>query len=171
MSHLTFEELCDYWAGEGETQRLDEHLMGCERCTALSASVAGIAATLRTEIDSMVTRADVERLRARGLRIVEEPVAAGERREIVFPHGVDILLFRLAADLAGATRVDVTLIEESTGARLVEHEDVRFDRGGDAVLIACQRHFASFPRDIAFEVRTHGPAPAVHTYTVIHRFA
>ena len=48
--------------------------------------------------------------------------------------------------------------------------DVPFDAAAGEVLIACQRHYASFPPDIVFEVTAHragGPVLAAR-YTVLH---
>jgi hypothetical protein len=172
VSHLSWETLVDYWAGEAaDIDALDDHLMGCAECSALSARVAAITETLRSEIAMTLTAADVERLRARGLRVADNPMRPDERREVRFGRDIDILLHRLEVDLSRAERVDFRLTDEQTGATLVEIEDVRFDRDAGAVLVACQRHFSVFPPDNVAELRVYGPAPAAFRYTIRHRWA
>ena len=171
MTHLTWEELVDYWAGEGDPNIVDEHLFACDECSELSARVAAVTETLRSEIPFVVSAATVEALRHRGLRVVDNPMQPGERKEIGFPGGVDILLHRLAIDLTGATRVQLTLHSESSGALIADETNVPFDAGSGEILVACQRHFAVFPPDTVFDVTVHGPAPVTHRYTVLHQWA
>ena len=48
-----------------------------------------------------------------------------------------------------------------------------FEREEGAVLVACQRHYASLPPDTVMEVSIHAPGEAARTatYTILHQFA
>jgi anti-sigma factor RsiW len=168
--------LVDYWAGELDdetTAALDEHLFGCVDCTATSARVSAVTETLRAAIPVVVSRRQVEGLRARGARVHENAFAPGERREVRFSSDVDLLIHRLGGlDLTGAERVAFRITAESTGALVAAVEAAPFDAAEGAVLVACQRHYASLPHDTVMAVSIHAPgvAPRTATYTILHRF-
>ncbi len=174
---LPWETLVDYWAGDlpaAAEQDVDEHVMGCASCATASARVAAITEMLRAEIPPVLTPDGLAALRARGLRIVDNPMTPGERRVVPFPPGVDILLHRLGGlDLGGATRVRFTLSDEATGRVFVDIDDAPFDRAGGEVLVACRRHFDAFPPDTVACVRARDAAgrDTVASYTILHRFA
>jgi hypothetical protein len=175
-SPISFETLVDYWAGDLSTvdaEAVEAHTMRCTSCTATSAGVAAIAQAMRDQVPPVVSRAHVGKLHARGLRVVDNPIQLGERKNAVFSADVDILLHRLGGlDLSRAERVDVTVKVEETGDILFHAADAPFDREAGEVLIACQRHFSAFPPNIVFEVRirhpSHGESLAV--YAVPHVF-
>jgi hypothetical protein len=173
---LAWERLVDYWAGDlgaAETESVDEHLFGCAACSAESARVARIVQALRTALPAVITAAQVAELRARGLVVEENRFAPGKRQEVRFAPEIDMLVHHLAGlDLARAERVQVTVRVESTGDILLEEHFAPFDRERGEILIACQRHFASLPPDVAFDVRAHepsGPAPLAR-FMVPHVF-
>lgn len=174
--HLAWAELVNYWAGDvsGEVGAgYEEHLFGCQACSALSARVAALTETLRVLIPPALTPEQLELLRVRGLTIVDNPMQPGERREVVFPARADILLNRLCGlSLERAARVDFVMRSEQTGDVIGAIDDVPFDREQGAVLIACQKHFAVFPPDTVAEVRVHlaDGGDYLTTYTVLHRF-
>jgi hypothetical protein len=173
---ISWADAVAYVAGElslDHEATLELHLMGCAACTASVTGAAEIAAAARSIIPTAVTRADLAAIAARGLRVREGAFAPGDRRAAVFTPDVDLLIHALVgADLAGATRVDVRLKDERTGAVLVEEPDVPFDAAAGEVLIACQRHYASFPPDIVFELTAHraGGTTLAGTYTVLHDY-
>lgn len=173
---IGWEELVAYWAGDleaAELDRLDEHLMSCGACTAASARVATVTEAMRGLIAPFIDRARVERLRARGLRIVDNLISPDERRPVVYEPATDILLHRLRAlDLSAAVRVSMKVSDEDTGNVLLEEPSVPFDAGSGEVLVACQRHFAAFPPNIVVEVRTHTASGAerVARYPIPHVF-
>jgi len=172
--------MVDYWAGDldaADSQRVEEHLFACAACTAELERVARVAEALRTAIPAVVAAADMPALRARGLVVEENAFAPGTRREVTFRPGVDILIHRLQGmDLQRAERVHVSVRVESTGEVILEDPFAPFDRERGEVLIACQRHFAGLPPDIAFDVRAHGasaeagPAVSTATFLVPHVF-
>ena len=118
---LAWEDLVAYWAGDLElaaVDRLDEHLMGCGVCTAESARVAALSEAMRTFISPLLDHATLASLRARGLRITENPLLREERRTVVFPLDTDLLLHRLGElGLSAVVRLSMT-ITVSDPARL-----------------------------------------------------
>lgn len=173
-SAIAFEMLVAYWAGDLaplEAETVEIHTMGCAPCTAESARVAAITETIRQQIPPMVSADGVAQLRARGVRIVDNPVRPGERKTTVFPPNVDVLLHRLGGlDLMGASSVSVTVKVEETGEILFHSDDAPFDRAAGEVLIACQRHFRAFPPNVVFEVlrRDALQNETIAVYTVPH---
>jgi hypothetical protein len=173
---IAWDVLVDYWADDlpgDEAERVEAQLFACGACTATSARVARIAQAMRSAIPPVVSEEDVAALRARGLVVEENRFAPGVRQEARFGAAVDILVHRLGGlDLSRARRVDVTVRIESTGQVILEDLFAPFDPARGEVLIACQRHFAGLPPDVAFDVRTHtadGDAP-VQTFLVPHVF-
>jgi hypothetical protein len=174
---LPEELLVAYWAGDvplDDEARVEEHLMGCAGCSAASARVAAITETLRAMIPPIVTRNVVEQLRKKGLRIRESTFAPGDRREEWFTPDVDVLIFQLGGlDLAQAVRVEFSLRDEVSGELLTATRAAPFDTDAGALLLCCQRHYASLPPNVIAEVRVYqrddGEDSA--TYAIQHRFA
>jgi hypothetical protein len=175
-SPIGWSRLVDYWASDldaSESDRLEEHLFGCEACSAEMARVARTAEALRTAIPAVLAPEQLLQLRARGLVVEDNFVTPGTRREAEFRPGVDLLVHHLQGlALAHAERVEVSGRIESTGEVVFEDHFAPFDRARGEVLIACQRHFAHLPPDVAFDVRTHdrGGGVSQATYVVPHVF-
>ena len=175
-SPIAFETLVAYWSDDltpAESEAVEEHAMSCASCTAASARVAAISDTIRAQIPPVVSRDVVAKLRARGARIVDNPVKPGERRPVVFTPDVDVLLHRLGGlDLTRAERVDVTVKVEETGDILFQSQNAPFDRETGEILIACQRHFSVFPPNIVFEVvsRDSSQHETLAVFTVPHDY-
>jgi hypothetical protein len=174
MSCLTNEQLVAYWANDLDADAHDaveQHVFGCDSCLASAERVTLIAQAIRGSIPPIISQSQLDQLRAKGLAIVENVFAGGERQSVVFERGVDLLIHRLGGlDLAGAERVEVTVRSESGGAVIVEEMFAPFDRERGEVLVACQRHFTAYPPDIVFDVRVHRPAaaPMLTTYIIPH---
>ncbi|MET0595654.1 MAG: hypothetical protein ABW133_23355 [Polyangiaceae bacterium] len=173
-SPIAFETLVAYWSGDLaplEAETVEIHTMGCAACTRESGRVAAVTETIRQQIPPMLSPDGVAQLRARGVRVVDNPVRPGERKTTVFPPDVDVLLHRLVGlDLMGATSVSVTVKIEETGEIIFHNDDAPFDRAAGEVLIACQRHFSAFPPNIVFEVlrRDALQNETIAVYTVPH---
>jgi hypothetical protein len=171
---ISSDDLVAYWSRDlpaAEIDRVDEHLMGCETCSAESARIFAVVDAVREMIPLIVTRSDLARLGARGSRIAENVFVPGHR-PVVFPPDVDLLIHRLSGfDLSNARRVHVTVRVESTGEVLSEVPDAPFD-ANEGVLIACRRHFASLPSDTVFEVRAIDASGGEQTalYSIPHQF-
>ncbi len=175
-SPIAWERLVDYWAGDleaAETERVEGHLFACDECSADSARVAQVAHAFRSAIPVVVTAAQTAELRARGLAVEEKRFEPGKRTEVSFGASVDVLILRLAGmDLSRAERVHVGVRVESTGDALTDEHFAPFDRERGEVLVACQRHFAMYPTDIAFVVRVHerDGRTSSATYIVPHAY-
>jgi hypothetical protein len=163
-----------YWAGDlepAESERVDEHLMGCASCSAEAARVAAVVMALRELVPPVLSRASLRGLQARGLRVREDVFAPG-RKAVTFPRDVDLLILRLTGfDLASAVRVRVAVRRESTRELYVEEPNAPFD-AQEGVLIACQRHAAEMPPDVLFEVVAIDATGAERTvgYSIPHTF-
>jgi hypothetical protein len=168
--------LVDYWArdlDDDATDVLEEHLFGCAECTAASARVAGVTEGVRSAIPPLLSRQRLDRLRESGARVRENHFAPGERRWVEFARDTDLLIHRLGGlDLTGATRVDLRITQESTGALIAAVDDGAFDPDEGAVLIACQRHYQTLPHDTVMSVSIQAPGvpPRTASYTILHRF-
>lgn len=176
-SPIPWEDLVEYWAKEttpGKLEALELHLLSCAECTAASARVAAITETIRGLVPPVIDGATLADLRARGLRILENPVQRDERKEVFFPRDVDIVVHRLQGlDLRDARAVQMRVLSEGTGETMLDVAEVPFDRERGELLVACQQHFSVFPRDVLFEVSMHQRSGAVELvrYPVPHRFA
>lgn len=168
--------LIDYWAGDlaqEELESLEEHLMGCQACSALSERAAALTETLRAQIPPLLTPEQRDSYAARGLRIVDNPMQPGERREVSFPANADILLHRLTGlELSRAHRVGFALLTEADGQVVVQVDEASFDRERGELLVACQRHYAVMPPDLVAEVRVVDDDGSEHvtSYTLLHRY-
>ena len=107
-SPLSFETLVAYWAGDlpqAETDAVDMHVIGCSPCAAASERVAAITEGIRASISSVIRARELDALRARGLRVDENPVRPGERAPVLFRRDIDLLIHRLGElDLSRAAR-------------------------------------------------------------------
>jgi hypothetical protein len=174
-NRISSDDLVRYWVGDlapSELERIDEHLMGCEHCSAESARLSAVVEALRALIPPAITRTKLERLRTQGLNITENTFAPGAREQLVFPRETDLLIHRLTGlDLTHVERVSLTIRAESTGQVMMEEPNVAFDVQ-EGVLIACQRHYAVMPHDTVFELRAREPSGAerIATYTILHVF-
>lgn len=175
-SPLSQETLVAYWAGDldpAESDTVEEHLFSCESCTNASARVAAVTETLRKLVPPIVSPGMVQTLQSRGFAIDHNLVVPDVRSRVRFT-GQDFIIHHLSGlSLDGAARVDVSVRVEQTGDVLVEQPAAPFDAEKGEVLIACQRHFASFPPDIVFEVTATDRAGTATTkrYVVSHEFA
>lgn len=174
---IAWDTLVDYWArdlGDADTAAVEEHFYGCGDCAAAAARVAAVTETLRAALPPVVSRARVEQLRARGVRIRETTFAPGDQRDVRFVADADLLVHRLGGlDLTGAERVSVRISAESTGALIMEVDGPPFEPAEGAVLVACERHNVAFPHDTVMSVSIHVPGdapPRTATYTIRHLY-
>lgn len=173
MSHLTFEELVAYFAGDHPDEAaLEEHLFACAVCTREGERVASVTEAIRAEIPPVIDRARLASLHARGLRTSDTFVQPGQRTDAEFRPGVDLLVHHLGGlDLTAAERVEVVVRVESDQRVLSHLPRVPFDRDAGEILVACQRHFAAFPPDTEMEVRVHARGVEErHRYAIMHHF-
>src|SRR5262249_47866574 len=166
------------WAGglgDEAAAAVDEHVFGCDACTAETERLAGLVGALSEKIPFVISHAHRDRLVAAGTRIHVTPVEPtpdrAAKKSARFTPDVDLLVFALRGDLANADRIDVE-IASPTGTPRYLLEDVPFDRKAGEVLIACQRHFEGmFPAgDPVFSVHAveAGERGARGGYVVAH---
>jgi anti-sigma factor RsiW len=175
IEHIAHATLVDYWADDLAADAQDAvelHLMGCAACTELSARVAALAHAFRDAIPPVISREALDKLRARGLRIVENPMRPSQRKDVTFPASADLILHRLTGLAGDTARVDFTLRCESTGEVLVEVAGAPFDAEAGAVLVACQKHYAVLPHDTVAEVRAQSARgrQSVTEYVILHHY-
>lgn len=154
---IPHETLVALWAGDladAEGERVETHLFGCESCAAASDGIGRLVGGLREAVPPAITHAHREKLRERGLRLLETPVAAGASERAHFSPDVDLMVHVLQGDFTRAARVDVDLVT-SDRVTMMKLEDVPFDAARGELLIACQRHYEHmFPGcdDLTFRV-------------------
>ena len=122
----------------------------------------------------VIDQAGVDALRARGHVVRDNHFEPGVRKTVVFERDVDFLIHHLRGlELGDAERVSVRVWSETRGT-LFEDLFAPFDRERGEVLIACQKHFVTFPPDIAFDVHVYRPGgyadTTVQTFYVPHEF-
>jgi hypothetical protein len=173
---ISDEVLTAYWAADVDQETLfqvEEHIFSCDSCAEALARISAVAESIRSLLPPVLKREQLEGLRGRGLRIVENPIMPGERAPCVFAREVDVLLHVLkGVELHPATEVTVSVLDEESGSRLLDLPSATFEAGSGEVLIACQRHFVAFPPNIIFEIRAQEPmgAERVTRYYVPHGF-
>jgi hypothetical protein len=156
---------------DADQDRVEAHYFGCPECARAVASIEALCAGIAAQIPPVVSAAAAARLRER-FRLGETRIAPGGDADVYFTPEVDLLLHHLVADLTGVERVDVELFGPG-GQPLITMFAVPFDPGAGAVFIACQRHFASFPSDIHFQVVAIGAGEQrrpLGRYLVRHHF-
>lgn len=173
MSHLTPAQLVEYWTKEGGDPAVEDHVFECEACTLEMERIQRVVSVFRDSLPPVITREQLAELRTTGLAIEDHAFVPGETRAVTFDPKLDLLVHHLGGlSLADASRVGVTVRSPATG--MVMHEDpfAPFDRERGEVLIACQKHFAVFPRDVVFDVRVYRDAgePQLATYSIPHEF-
>jgi hypothetical protein len=141
MSHSEFATLLDYWLGELDDAReaaIEEHYLGCAACSALLTEVEALADGVRRAfigggVRAVLTPAFVEKLRSRGVRLREYPVARNGSVNCSVGPEDDVLLGRLQAPLEGVERIDLLV---TTAAGDFRFEDVPFDSASGEVVVA-----------------------------------
>jgi len=171
---ITDEQLVAYWANdldEAAATQVEEHIFTCDECFANATRVEQVANAFRG-LPPVISHAELVTLRAKGLTIVDTNFSANASTTVTFERHVDLLIHHLTGlDLAAADRVEVTVRDES-GNVMFEEPFAPFDRERGEVLVACQRHFAVFPRDVVCDVRVHRASadPVLATYHMPHVF-
>lgn len=173
---IAWDALVAYWAADlepGAQDALEAHLMGCAACSAEAARVAAITETFRHALPPLLSPELLAQLRAKGLRITENPIAPGEVNVARVGFDVDVFVHRLGGlALAQAQRVTFEMRVEGTDRVMIAVDDAPFDREGNAVLVACHAHYASLPPNLVVDVRTLSSdgSEALATYTIHHLF-
>jgi hypothetical protein len=141
--------LADYWLGAlagPDEEGVEEHLLACDACGArlreVIALAQGIRSLAREGLFRMIVSDGYLRRAAReGLRIREYALPAGESVQCTVAADDDLLVARLAADLRGARRVDLSLCGEE-GSERARLRDIPFSADAGNVVYQESMAFA-----------------------------
>ena len=132
--------LADYWLAalaQPEEDAVEEHLLACDQCGARLREVIALAEGVRDlaregSLRMVVSDAFLKRAAEEGLRVREYTVPAGGGVQCTVTAEDDILIGRLAADLSGTKRVDLSICDER-GIEQLRLPDIPFRSGGGSV--------------------------------------
>jgi len=133
--------LADYWLaalGDAEEEAVEEHLLGCDQCGARLREVIALAEgvhNLAREgcLRMVVSDAFLKRATEEGLRVREYAPPPGGGVQCTVTAEDDILIGRLAANLSGATRVDLCICDEG-GVEQLRLQDIPVHSGASSVV-------------------------------------
>ena len=133
--------LADYWLAalaDSEETAVEEHLLGCDRCGARLRDVIALAEGVRRlaregSLRMVVSDSFLQRARAEGLRVREYAPPLGGSVQCTVSADDDVLIGRLAANLSGATRVDLCICDER-GAEQLRLRDIPVHAGATSVV-------------------------------------
>ena len=170
------ERWVSYWVNDllaDEIAAVDDQLFACDGCAADGQRMSNIVQAFRSMIPPVISTDEAAVLRSQGQVIRENDFSPGVRTTVLFDRDAELLIHHLRGlELVDAERVEVIVRSETAGT-LFEEPFAPFDRQRGEVLIACQRHFAALPPDVAFDVRVYrkgGTPPTMSTYLIPHLF-
>src|SRR5688572_21529311 len=113
--------LADYWLAAlaaSDEEAVEEHLLGCDRCGARLRELIALAEGVRSLaregcLRMVVSDAFLQCAAEEGLRVREYAPPAGGSVQCTVTADDDLLIGRLAANLSGATRVDLCFCDDS----------------------------------------------------------
>lgn len=123
--------LADYWLAtlpEDEEEAVEEHLLECDRCGKRLREVIALSEGIRNLaregcLRMIVSDAFLQRAAEEGLRVREYAPPAGGSVQCTVTAEDDILIGRLAANLRGTRRVDLSICDER-GAEQLRLRDI-----------------------------------------------
>lgn len=95
----------------------------------------------RGTLDLWLTRRDLARVLASGLRVVQFDLDVANPTVPVFPEQFDLLVTRIALDLTGVHRLDAEVLTPS-GELLKRLPDIAFDPADGAIYTCCEAELA-----------------------------
>ena len=112
--------LADYWLAalaEAEEEAVELHLLGCDVCGARLREVLALAEGIRNLaregcLRMVVSETFLQRAAAEGLRVRQYAPPPGGGVECTVTAEDDILIGRLAVNLKGAKRIDISICDE-----------------------------------------------------------
>lgn len=125
--------LTDYWIAalpQSEEEAIEEHLFACDECGARLREVMALADAVRNlarqgSLLMVVSDAFLKRVAQQGLHVREYAPPNGGSIACTVTAEDDFLIGRLAADLRGATRVDLAICDER-GTEKLRLADIPF---------------------------------------------
>jgi hypothetical protein len=132
--------LADYWLGAqpgAEEEAIEEHLLGCDECGARLREVIALAEAVRDvaregSLRMVVSDAFLKRAAEEGLRVRQYAPPAGGSVECTVTEEDDLLIGRLAANLSGAKRVDLSICD-GRGVEQLRLPDIPVRPGANGV--------------------------------------
>lgn len=138
--------LLQYWVrelSETEGMRLEEHLLGCDECSATLRELVELGEEVRDcagrgLVQAVVTDVFVWRLAARGRQLRQYRVPRDGSVHCTIAPGDDVAIARLEAPLAGVERLDLVILapDDERGEVSEVLEDVPFDADAGEVVLA-----------------------------------
>jgi hypothetical protein len=133
--------LADYWLAalaEPEEERIEEHLLGCDRCGARLREAIALAEGVRRlaregSMRMVVSDAFLKRAAEEGLRVREYAPPPGGRVQCTVTAEDDLLIGRMAANLSGAKRVDLCICD-GRGVEQLRLADIPVHPGAGGVV-------------------------------------
>ncbi len=134
--------LADYWLAvlpEAEEEVVEEHLFQCDECGAKLREVISLADGLRDlarggSLRMVVSDEFLKRAAEEGLRVREYAPPAGGSVQCTVSAEDDILIGRLAADLKGTRRVDLSFSDEQ-GTEQLRLRDIPVNPSAGGVIV------------------------------------
>lgn len=136
--------LMDYWLAAlppADEAAVEEHLMSCDRCGDRLREAIALAESLRTlarsgSLQVVVSDQFVQHAVESGQRVRQYEPPAGGSVACTVGADDDLLIARLAADLSGAERVDLSWCN-AKGVEVLRMADIPIQ--GDAGTVICQQ--------------------------------
>lgn len=152
--------LLDYWLEGADAERVEEHLLACAACSDALRALVPVARALedmRASVPApIVSRPQVDELRARGVRVTEHRVASGGELAWTIDDA-ELFVLAVPVDLAGVEHVDLEYCTPD-GEVMTIFPDAPLAADATEVLIACERHIAVAHDRIRFRLRGRGAA-------------
>jgi len=134
--------LADYWLAaltKPEEEEAEKHLFMCDECGARLQEVIALAEGVRKiaregSLRMVVSDSFLKRAAEEGLRIREYALPAGGGVQCTVTAEDDILIGRLAANLSGAKRVDLSICDEG-GVEQLRLPDIPIASGASSVAV------------------------------------
>jgi hypothetical protein len=133
--------LGDYWLSalpEAEEEAVEVHLFACDECGTRLRVVIALAEGIRNlaregSLRMVVSDEFLRRTEKEGLRVRQYAPPRGGGVQCTVAAEDDILIGRLAADLRGAKRVDLSICDER-GAQRLRLQDIPVNSGAGSVI-------------------------------------
>jgi len=131
--------LADYWTEDLDVEQEDvveEHLMACETCSRELQSLIALTGAIRSLTKKgllrvVVSEPFVNRLKSDGLNVRQYTVRPGGGVECTITDTDDVVIAHLAADLAGAQRIDLARCDADGRERMrIRDVPITTDREG-----------------------------------------
>lgn len=133
--------LADYWLAalpEAQDHATEEHLFACDDCGARLREIIALADAVQRiaragSLRMVVSESILQRAASEGLQLREYAPPPGGAVQCTVTAEDDFLIARLAADLSGATRVDLSFCNEN-GVEHLRLPDIPFHAAAPAVV-------------------------------------